>query len=144
MSVANHLLSLLTYVSGISAFSTSTGTSQGEQLPDPTGLYANLPSTWVIYAGRAPISPAINGVVAKGTAIKNQFVIMVYLDNSQGQDNLMAVQIPLLESIVSAVAGNPSLDTPDGYRFSFEGERLTSVNPKRLIYEMRFSIVSHV
>ena len=144
MSVANNLLSLLTYISGIPAFATSVGTSQGEQLPDPTGLYSNLPSTWVVYAGRTPIDPPKNGVVTKGTAVKNQFVVKIYLDNSQGQDNLMAVQIPLLESIVFAVAGNPSLDTPNGYRFSFEGERLTSVNPKRLIYEMHFSIVSHV
>lgn len=144
LSVADNLKTLVTLIAGVSELATSTGTSVGGQLPDPTVSSTPLPSAWVVYAGRAPTSTPKNGVVPKGTPAKNLFVVMVYLDNSSGQDNLIVHQIPILEKVVHAVTGQDSSQSPGAFRFSFEGERLASVNPKRLTYEMRFSIGSYL
>jgi len=141
--VRTQLETLYSLISGVTELATSTGTSVGGQLPDPTVVEGPVPAAWIVYAGRAPIETSRNGVVAQSTPCKNLFVVMVYLDNSQGQDNLLSVQIPILEKVVKAVAGK-EVPNEASYRFSFEGERLASINPKRLSYEMRFSITSHL
>lgn len=88
---------------------------------------------------------APNGVIAKGSTLKNSFVVMVYLDNSKGQNDLITNQLPTLEKIVKAVQGQEvQTDTPGQFRFSFEGERLASITPVRLAYEQRYSIISHL
>jgi hypothetical protein len=143
-NVTDNLSTLYSYVSGVTELATTTGTSVGGKLADPTVVTGPVPSAWILYAGRMPVDPPKNGVVPVGGPVKILFVVMVYLDNSLGQDNLIAMQLPILDKVTKAVTGKETAGSPGGYRFSFEGERLASISPKRLTYEVRFSIVSYL
>jgi hypothetical protein len=144
MNVVQQLLTLYTLLTSVSELTDSTGMSVSGTLPDPTAQDGPLPGAWLVYGGRNPIDKPKNGVVAQGTMCQNLFVVMIYLDYSLGQDNLINVQLPILEKVVHAIAGQEITGLGGGFRFSFEGERLASINPKRLSYEMRFSIVSSI
>lgn len=145
MSTTSQLETLYALISAVPGLEGTTGMKVGGQGADATVISTPLPAAWIVYAGKTPVEKPINGVVLRGPVqVKNLFVVMLYLDYSVDQNVLASTQVPLLASVVSAVVGKEDSGSPGGFRFNFEGERLASINPKRLTYEMRFSIVSYL
>jgi len=132
---------LYTLVSGVTKLANSTGTSVSTTYPDPTSVSIPLPAAWIAYAGSVPQDKIQGGVVPKQLSLKNIFVVMVYLDNTQGQDALINAQLPILDAVVEAIRGVEATATK--FRFNFEGQRLHSVTAARLAYEQRYSVVTY-
>ena len=134
---------LATALAGVPAIANSTGTSVNSTYPDPTVTQIPLPAAWLGYAGSVPLDKPLNGFSGRGVTRKLIYVVMVYLDNTLGQNAFLTTQLPILDEIVAAVRG--LLPTPGqaGFAFAFEGERLHSLTTKRVTYEQRFSLITY-
>jgi hypothetical protein len=143
--ISEALSTLLALIATVPELAQSTGMSVGMSESDPTSVEMTLPAAWPLYVGKAPNQKPANGVVPASQSLTNEFIVMVYLDNSKGQNNMITVQSPILEKVISAVHGSRVVSPlPGQFQFYFSGERLVSANPVRLAYEQRFCLVSYL
>lgn len=142
--VADALTALLAAITSVPELAGKTGMSVGGVYPDPTAVEVPLPAAHPIYGGKVPVDKVQGGVAPRGVTTKNIFIVMLYLDNTLGQNNVVTVQLPILEKVLVAVRGLASpVGSVAGFRFAFDGERLHSITPKKITYEQRYSLISH-
>lgn len=140
--IVDELTELLARINTVAALSQSTGTSVASVFPDPSAVDIPLPAAWVAYAGKIPTEKVKNGMVPRNVPTKSLYVVMLYLRNDTGQADLLLTQLPITEAVITAIVGGTLPSEPTGFRFAFEGERLHSITPARLVYEQRYSLIS--
>lgn len=127
---------LLALVETVPAIANAAGLAVGGRASDPAMASIPLPSAWVILAEDKAHDPA-TGFNPAGQVVISTFVVMVYVPYVS-QADLIANQLPLLESVVKAVRGQPSAT---GQKWRYEGQKLALINTDRLAYEMKFSVI---
>lgn len=130
---AQHLFDLLQTVPTL-----KSGLAVGGRADDPAMTKIPLPSAWVLLHNDEP-EPA-GAMNPAGQVVKNIFVVVVYVPYIS-QADLIATQLPLLESVMKVVRGQQA---PMGQKWRYEGQRLTLVNPDKLAYEQRYSVVGFI
>ena len=139
---------LLAQLNSVAGLANNVGMSVGGAASDPTSNLMPTPGAWVVYVGKVPATAGTtmpNGMTPRGVVIRVLFSVMVFLDNSKGQNHLNTVGMPLLEEIIASVRGvTVPLGEANGFRFTFEGERLHAVTASRLSYEQIYSIIMHL
>jgi hypothetical protein len=133
--IAENLKALLDLIGSVPALAQSTGIALGGQAPDPSLSKIALPAAWVLHASDKPLD-ADGSIVPAVQASQFDYVVAIYLPYVS-QSDMLAVQLPLLEAVITAVRGQ---DAPSGHRFAYRGQRITLINPGRITYEQRYSL----
>jgi len=148
--IAELLAAVIATLETVPALTGNIGTSVGSAAPDPTSIDIPLPAAWPVYVGNAVLpmqggEPVRNGMQPRAVVVKSLISVMIYLDNSKGQSNLINTQLPVLETVTTALRGlNIPAGSTNGFRLIYEGERVHSITPSRLSYEQRYSIMVHL
>jgi hypothetical protein len=137
--IAENSAHLVSLIQGIAVLSKSTGLAAGGRTPDPGLLKIPLPAAWVLYAGDKPNEPQ-TGFNASNQVLTANYVVMIYIPYISAAD-LEANQYPMIEAVIQAIRGQQA---PKGQRWRYEGQKLSVVNPDRLAYEQRYSVVVSV
>jgi hypothetical protein len=129
-----------------------TGFSLGGKTPDPTLLKHAVPCAWAMYGGEqtdeAPFSSSSQGggaLVHSVQQMLSSWRVVVYVPYIDDND-LLNVQFPLLESVISAVktsnTGGPlgGIEAPSGNRWRYIGQKLAIVLNDRLAYEQHYTL----
>lgn len=130
---------LLALVETVPALVKTSGLAVGGRATDPAMASIPLPSAWVILADDKPRDPE-TGSNPDGQVVITTYVVMVYVPYIS-QADLIANQLPLLESVMKAVRGKQSTS---GQKWRYEGQKLTLINTDRLAYEQRFSVIGFI
>lgn len=139
--IAECAADLLAKVRTVAALANSASLSIGGRSADPGMLKIPLPAAWVTL--RKDVSderdyehgPA-SGMISPSPILLATFAVTIFVPYIDDND-LLAVQYPLLESIISTVHANES---PSGYRWRYAGQRIALVYPDRLAYEQHFTV----
>ena len=134
--IAENSAQLVTLIQGIAILSKSTGLAAGGKSPDPALIKIPLPAAWVLYAGDKPNEPQ-TGFNASNQVLTANYVVMIYIPYISAAD-LESNQYPMLEAVIQSIRGQQA---PKGQRWRYEGQKLSVVNPDRLAYEQRYSVV---
>lgn len=134
--IAENSAQLVTLIQGIPVLAKSTGLAAGGKAPDPALTKIPLPAAWVLYAGDKPNEPQ-TGFNASNQVLTANYVVMIYVAYISAAD-LEATQYPMIEAVIQAIRGQQA---PHGQRWRYEGQKLSVVNPDRLAYEQRYSVV---
>jgi hypothetical protein len=136
---AENAQNLLALLETVPSLVNTSGLAVGGRAPDPAMSRIPLPSAWVILADDKP-QDAETGSNPAGQAVHTTYVVMIYVPYIN-QSDLIANQLPLIESTVKAIRGQQSTS---GTRWRYEGQKLALINPDRLAYEQRYSLVGFI
>jgi len=138
--IAESINDLYTRLQAIPALASSTGLLLGGKTPDPGLTKIPLPAAWVLHDGAQNTQDQRIGQVPINATTALQFAVMLYVPYSTQQD-LIANQLPLLESIIAAIHGQTS---PTGQRWYWARSKLVVLNPDRLGYHLTFLLDSAI
>lgn len=136
---------LVTKVSSVASLENSTGAALGGKGTDPGLVKLPLPAAWVMYAkddvdeepfghGRGP------GSVPGREVVLATCSVLIYVPYTT-QDNLLDVQFPLIESVITTIRGTKG---PSGHKWRYMGQKLALVYPDRLAYEQHYTLTAMV
>lgn len=142
MAVYDHgtlLQELYNLIVAVPEFQLITGVSLGANEPDPTLLTLTPPACWVSFVGDQEEEQDGNIVIAPQPMVF-MFVAFIYLPMAKQSELIAgAVHLPLLKKVMTGVHGEESANT--GHRWSYKGQKLALVNPNRMVYAQRYSII---
>lgn len=127
-------------ITAVPQFATITGTSLGQNTPDPTLLTLNPPACWVSFVGdQQKDSEGDDTVVPTKEVMIFMFVGFIYLPMGKQNEMLTnAAHLPLLAKIVEGVRGKESSITR--HRWAYKGQKLVLVNTNRMVYAQRYTV----
>lgn len=138
--IAECTADLVARITALPALTNSASIFLGGHGADPGLIKVPLPAVWIIFAKDQPVeyhtaSDAPN--MPPGIAVMlATFSVVTYLPYAS-QADLLAVQYPLLESMIKAINGQPS---PSGHRWRYTGEQLVMVYPDRIAYDQHYVV----
>lgn len=136
---AENALNLLTLLETVPALAVNSGLAAGGRASDPSMIHIPLPCAWVIMADDKPNDPP-TGSNPAGQVVSTDYIVMLHVPYTS-QADLLANQLPLLEAAVTAVRGKQSAK---GQKWRYSGQKLVLVNPDRLVYEQRYSVIGFI
>ena len=125
-------------VQAISALAASAGLAVGGKEGDPGMTKIPLPAAWILAHSGITTLRQDSGLVSAKTTAQMVYVVMLYVAYIS-QSDLITNQLPLLQTVISAVHGT---DSPSGERWAFKDYKLTLVNTDRLGYQIQFMLNS--
>lgn len=134
---------LLTRVRGVPTLEQSTSFAIGGKAADPALKTIPLPFCRLLFMNVYPAEDPITTGTARGSSIVPTSEVVLldfrallgvpYLDDT----DILTVELPLLESVKSAVHG---IGSPSGHRWRWFSTKLSFVYPDRLGYELMFTV----
>ena len=136
-AIASAVQDIFTKISALPALASTTGLTVGGQEPDPGLTKIPLPAAWVLFseADNQNTGPLLN-LPPRQPNVTLQITVMLHLAY-KSQSDLITVQYPLLESVVSAIQGT-SVGTSESARWNLHSAKLVALNPDRQIYKIVF------
>jgi hypothetical protein len=136
---AENALNLLNLLTSVPALAANAGLAAGGRASDPSMIHVPLPCAWLLLAEDKP-NDAATGSNPAGQVVSTDFIVMLHIPYVS-QADLLANQLPLLEATIAAVRGKQA---PRGQKWRYAGQKLMLINPDRLVYEQRYSIVGFI
>lgn len=136
-AIASAAQDIFTKISALPALAASTGLTVGGQSPDPGMVKIPLPAAWVLFseADNQNVGQLLN-LPPKQPNVLMQITVMLHLPY-KSQSDLITVQYPLLESVVTAVQGT-SVGKSESARWNLHSVKLSALNPDRQIFKIIF------
>jgi hypothetical protein len=139
--IAECAADLLARVKSIASLTDRTSLSIGGRSADPGLVKVPLPAAWVTFGKDESDEHDYNhgdtsGFIREAPLMLSTWPITIFIPYTT-DDDLINVQFPLLESVISAVHAK---DAPSGLRWRFAGQRIALVYPDRLAYEQRYTL----
>ena len=136
-AIANGVQDIFTKISALPALASSTGLTVGGHAPDPGMTKMPLPAAWVLFseADNQNTGQLLN-LPPRQPNVLMQVTVMLHIPYTS-QSDLIAVQYPLLESVVAAVQGT-SVGTSQSARLNLHSVKLSALNPDRKIFRIIF------
>jgi hypothetical protein len=143
--ISENAADLVARVTSVPALTASAGFALGGRGSDPGLVKIPLPAAWIMFGkdqvDEAPYGTSQTGgggLVPTGENIQQIFSVVIYVPYLS-QDDLLNVQFPLLEAVITAVRGNGE-PAPSGNRWRYIGQKLAMVYPDRLAYEQHYTL----
>ena len=136
--IAENAQDLYNRVQAIPALAASTGLALGGKTPDPGLTKIPLPAAWVLADAGKTTQDIRAGRVPTLASVHLAYTVLLYVPYTS-QTDLIATQLPLLETLISTVTGQTA---PSGQRWFFNDFKLVLVNPDRLGYRISFLLDS--
>lgn len=134
--IAENASDLLNKIATVSALATSHGLTVGGGKIDPSETKIPLPSAWVLFAAEKEQDQEL-GMVLKTQTINGNYIVLIDVPFIS-QSDLISNQFPLLDAVRASIHGT---NTPRGFRWKFDGQRLLLINPDRMRYEQTYSAI---
>jgi hypothetical protein len=132
---------LINKIKSVSALQNRVGAAVGGTEADPTMSQAPCPYAWVIYGGSQPTGDSMAEGGRKYRMTMYDFTAVVGITYGISDTDLLNNQLPVLEAIQQAVAGTEAIKYAD--LWEYKGEDLAKIEPDRMIYQLKFSIVGY-
>lgn len=140
--IAELAADLLAKVQAVPALTTRTGLTLGGRAQDPGLLKVSTPAAWIVMKGdqvdddsNSTHGPA-SGFVPKTQTMLGVWSVTLFIGYVDDAD-MITNQYPLLEATAEAVHAT---ETPSGMRWRYIGQKVVTVYPDRLAYELRFTV----
>jgi hypothetical protein len=139
--IAEAAQDILDKIRTVTALTDATGIALGGKGTDPGQQKLPLPSCWLMYGKDDPDElPFENGrgpgIVPAQQVITITMVAMIYIQYTT-QADMLAVQYPLLRSVIAAVHGQAAVNRN---RWRYVGQKLAFVYPDRIAYEQHYTL----
>lgn len=133
------VLDIYTKIQTLPALASSTGLTLGGKEPDPGMTKIPLPAAWVLIPAADNMN--IGDLENRPPSLANvrlQQSIFLHLPYIS-QTDLLANQVPLLESVVATVQGT-SVGTAGGPRWNLHSFKMAAINTDRIIVHLIFQL----
>lgn len=142
--ISENVADLIAKIQTLPQLASSSGLAIGGKGTDPGLLKIPLPAAWIMYSkddvDEAPFGQggAQPGLVPAQEVVLATCSVLIYLPYTD-QDDLLNVQLPLLESVITAIRGKIA---PSGHRWRYVGQKLALVYPDRIAYEQHYTLTA--
>lgn len=139
--IAECAADLLAKVMSVPTLTASASLTLGGRSNDPGLVKIPLPAAWLALAKDASDEVAYSngpasGLIHPAPVLIGTFAVTTFVPYISDAD-MLGTQYPLLESIIRAVHATES---PSGFRWRYEGQKIALVHPDRLAYEQRYTV----
>jgi hypothetical protein len=125
---------LVTRLKTVADFGGRVAATLGGSEADPALAFVETPSAWVVFSGMQNTAERSQ----RFQLMRLNFDVVLILEYGSGEMNFVDTQLKLIDDASQAVRGELVANTGTA-RWTYEGCRLISVNPDRVIYQLNFS-----